>query len=332
MQSEAPTIGVIGLGQIGGSISATLEALNYPVIGHDCEPETCRAAARDGIEVVGTIMEVVERSTLVFIAVSIQSNLQVNEEVIAVCRHMTNPPTITDVASYKKGTTIAPGELPYLIPGHPMAGTQLSGYHARNPRLFENSPWVLVIEPGTDPNHLLRLIRVVNLMGAEVQMTTRDWHDTTMSLVSALPHAMSEVLTRTVRTVENPESKLSLAAGSFRSGTRVMLSDPTFVSELLLLNRETLKPLLDRMEAEFRNFSDMLSSGNPKDLLASITDSNRFLNRNLVETKQHGQRRVPEEEVQAFFESLCNAGNSIVGFEEQVGHIDFSIRYCQPSD
>lgn len=238
-------IGVVGLGQIGGSIARCCLILGHRVVGVDTNQESQSLAEIDGLSPCKDLLDLCKEASVIFLCVSLEKNFEILNKLINICEKLHLAPTITDVASYKSHTFNTDKHPGFLIPGHPMAGTHGFGYASSNPELFNGAQWVLIVSENSDFIKSANLISLINEMGALVQIASSEWHDQSVSLISALPHVMAATLSSVAVESDRDGKKLTLAAGSFRSGTRVMSSNPRFIRELLFLNRDTLLPLLD---------------------------------------------------------------------------------------
>ncbi|MEX3694386.1 prephenate dehydrogenase [Paraburkholderia sp. BR14263] len=305
------TIGVVGLGQIGGSIAQGLLSRGISVIGTDTDRSALELARTSGIGIAADLREVLGVSSIVFVCVSLNANMPVLQQVVEMLDSAGSPPTVTDVASYKNGTFIKPEGCSFLIPGHPMAGTQGYGFASSDPELFMRAQWILIADGPLDVDRIIPLIQVITTLGARVQICGVAWHDEAVSLISALPHALAVSLGKVSVAPNDCESKLTLAAGSFRSATRVLQSDPNFIRDLLLLNRHTLLPLICAVTDALHDIARALRSGDMEMMSELIYDALRSSalteGREVAVTSQ----TIPISKFEFFLKSLTNSGHSI---------------------
>jgi len=106
-----------------------------------------------------------------------------------------------------------------FVGGHPMAGTEFAGFAVSDPDLFDRAAWVLCVEPDTVLSQWLRVARMLTGCGVRVVPATAAEHDDAVARISHLPHLLAAALA-TVAGAGGPLA-LTLAAGSFRDGTRV---------------------------------------------------------------------------------------------------------------
>jgi prephenate dehydrogenase len=115
-----------------------------------------------------------------------------------------------------------------FVGGHPLAGTEESGWGATDPLLFRDAPWTLTIEPDTDLDAWLRVAELVCDLGAKPVPTTAAEQDAAVARVIGLPHVLAEALA--LVGLDGGPLGLSLAAGSYRSGSRVARTRPELVA------------------------------------------------------------------------------------------------------
>jgi len=242
---------IIGLGLIGGSVMRDLAARGHAVYGFT--RHGARAARRDGFDVPDTIEEVLTRAeadqALIVIAVPMHA---VAEVLDAVAEYA--PTTgITDVVSVKKPVydlIVERGMQHRYVGGHPMSGTEFSGWNASQSGLFAGAAWAVTYdfarETGGTPEWAALFEQVCLLAkatGAEAVPVQVARHDEAVARVSHLPHVLAEALA--IVGDRGGTLAQSLSAGSFRSATRVAGTDPILVRNMCETNAGSLVPVLD---------------------------------------------------------------------------------------
>jgi prephenate dehydrogenase len=246
-----PTVAVIGLGQLGGSLAAALTAAGRRVTGWDVDPAAREAAAARGV----TITQ--ELSGIVVLAVPLQA-------MTTALDGLTIDPdaTVTDLGSVKR-SIVASLEAAFggrFVGGHPMCGTERSGHTAVDPGLFTGARWALCLEPGTELPRWLRVAEVALAVGAEVVPVTAAEHDDAVAAISHVPHLLAAALAAAA--ADAGPLALALSAGSFRDGTRVIGSDPAFVTAMVEGNAVPTAEALARVEAQLdRPWPDLVAAG-----------------------------------------------------------------------
>lgn len=217
-------IAVVGLGLIGGSLALRLAEAGHPVSGWDSDPATRSAAGTAGIAVGAGLGDAVATADVVVLAVPLTTLTGAVAEIAGLL-----PPdaVLTDVGSVKGPAYAAArraGLAGRFVGGHPMAGKEFAGFAAAQRTLFDGATWVLGLEPDTVLAHWLKLARLLTGIGARVVPAAAADHDAAVARISHLPHLLAAALAA-VASAGGPLA-LSLAAGSFRDGTRVAGSPP----------------------------------------------------------------------------------------------------------
>ncbi|HET6213825.1 MAG TPA: prephenate dehydrogenase/arogenate dehydrogenase family protein [Micromonosporaceae bacterium] len=265
-------IAVIGLGLIGGSLLRALAAAGHRVLGYDADPatratartEAARSAAGTRWQVTGSVRDAAEASELVVLAVPLPAVGAVFDELAG----MAYTGVVTDVASAKGAVRdlVASrlrgvhGRFAGYVGGHPMAGRETSGFAAGDADLFRGAAWVLCIEPDTSLPDWLELAALVTSLGARVVPATADEHDRAVAAVSHVPHLVASALAATA--YPDPLA-LTLAAGSFRDGTRVAASSPDLVAAMCAGNAAAVRDALDAVLAALGEARDALDAKDP---------------------------------------------------------------------
>ena len=279
----APPVGVVGLGQLGGSLAAALVAAGRPVQGWDVDPAARDAAAARGVEVTRELSGVVVLAVPLPVMTTALDGLTVDPGA-----------TVTDLGSVKRPVleSVGAGVGTRFVGGHPMCGTERSGHPAVDPGLFSGARWALCLEPDTELPRWLRVAEVAMAAGAEVVPTTAAEHDDAVAAISHVPHLLAAALAAAAGRA-GPLA-LALAAGSFRDGTRVIGSDPGLVRAMVEGNPgPTAAALAGVQEQLARPWAELVAEGHA------------------VATRDRGRRsvRVPLE--RAALLSLGRAGGAV---------------------
>jgi prephenate dehydrogenase len=221
-------VAVLGLGLIGGSLLQAIRLTGTEVVGYDVDPNTAAAAGAAGFAVAPTDAEAVHGADLVILAMPLP---RVADAVRSLAPHLGSGAVLTDVGTLKAPVlSIIRAELPKarFVGGHPLAGTEESGWLAADPLLFRDAPWSLTMESDTDIDAWIGLAALVCDLGAKPLPTTAAEQDEAVARVIGLPHVLAEALALTG--LAGGPLGLSLAAGSYRSGSRVARTRPDLVA------------------------------------------------------------------------------------------------------
>ncbi|TFV90449.1 prephenate dehydrogenase/arogenate dehydrogenase family protein [Blastococcus sp. CT_GayMR16] len=247
----APPVAVVGLGQLGGSLAAALAAGGREVSGWDVDPEAREAAAARGVTITRELAGIVVLAVPLSAMNTALEGLTIDPDA-----------TITDLGSVKR-PVVASLEAAFggrFVGGHPMCGTERSGHAATDLTLFAGARWALCLEPGTELPRWLRVAEVALAVGAEVVPVTAAEHDDAVAAISHVPHLLAAALAAAA--ADSGPLALALAAGSFRDGTRVIGSDPVFVTAMVEGNAGPTAEALARVQAELdRPWPELIAVG-----------------------------------------------------------------------
>ncbi len=270
-----PRAGVIGLGLMGGSVALALRRQGFEVVGTDvsrarldeaisrCVLDSAWAGADDSIEfvVVATPVDVVADS--VFVAL--------RDAPRAI---------VTDVGSVKASIAAAVVDARF-VPGHPMAGSELSGLDGAREDLFDDALWVLTPTDHTAASAIAAAHAVVSSLGAEAVVVAPERHDELVALVSHVPHLVAaSLMNMAAASAEDHGLLLRLAAGGFRDMTRVAAGDPQIWPSICLSNDDAITRGLDRLVEMLATVRTAIDTGDRASLhesLAAASSARRAL-------------------------------------------------------
>lgn len=154
-----------------------------------------------------------------------------------------------------------------FVGGHPMAGTQHSGFRYSREDLFDGAPMV-IIPPRFDDIRLLdRVKTLLKPIGfGRISVTTAEEHDRIIAFTSQLAHVVSNAYVKS----PTAESHLGFSAGSYRDLTRVAWLNPDMWTELFLENREALLFEMDTFIRSLTSYRDALQDSNAETLRALL--------------------------------------------------------------
>lgn len=255
-----PSVGIVGLGLIGGSLARALVARGGRVVATTRSAEAQAGARALGVEVVDDPAALAASGVDVLAAATALAHLPTT---VAELGRAAGPdgPTVTDVGSVKAPIAALAGTVPTLVPGHPMAGTESSGWDAGTADLFEGRTWALAVDRPVDLGRWADVARVALAVGATVVPVSADEHDRAVALVSHLPYALAAVAAGLVDDHAAPELARALAAGSFRDLTRVAGGHPTLGPEMASGNADALAPILRDVGRRLVALADALDAG-----------------------------------------------------------------------
>lgn len=267
------TVGICGLGLIGGSMAKAYKEAGHTVLGYDKHEPTLGYAALAGITNGVLNREAIPSCDLILIALYPQKAVDYLEEIAPIVDKHT---VVIDLCGTKKticacGFALAKQYGFTFVGGHPMAGTQYSGIKYAKATLFKNAPMVLVPPVYDDISFLANIQELLAPAGfGKFSVTTAETHDEMIAFTSQLAHVVSNAY------VKSPSAKghRGFSAGSYKDMTRVAWLNEQMWTELFLENQEPLLFELDTIIESLREYRDAIAA-NDADTLRSLLKDGR---------------------------------------------------------
>ncbi len=250
-------VAVLGVGLIGGSIGLASRArAGAHVAGWDSDRTVLdRALALGAIDAAGAdIAEAVRDAEVVFVAAPVGA---LPEVLRAALQHAPAEAIVTDVGSTKCAIADAVTDRRF-VPGHPLAGSEVSGVQHAHADLFEGAVWYLASPAGAPPE----LEDLIRAFAAHPVTIDPALHDRLMATVSHLPHVLANLLVGQATDVfaEDPSSPAGLGP-SFRDATRVAGSNSAIWTDIYMSNREALTVAIDELAGRLADVRASLAAG-----------------------------------------------------------------------
>lgn len=258
---------IIGLGLIGGSVARALSDRGLTdqvwAVGRDLD---ALQQAKDKGVIAGYSTElesICSDADIILIAVPGLSVAPVMQGLVKLVRADC---VITDVLSVKQSTVDAAikefGQLPpNLVPGHPIAGSEKSGFKAANPDLFDRKRVILTPLPETNKAAIELVSSLWRELGAEVIEMTVQQHDAVLAATSHLPHLLAYALVDSLSQQGSSDEIFRYAAGGFRDFTRIAASDSDMWRGIFLSNAEAICSTLKTFESDLAVFKQAIEAG-----------------------------------------------------------------------
>ncbi len=156
--------------------------------------------------------------------------------------------------------------------GHPMAGTQFSGFKYSRANLFRGQPMVLVPHRFDDIDLLDRAKALLAPCGfGSFSVTTAADHDRMIAFTSQMPHILSNAFIKSPTALEHK----GFSAGSYKDLTRVAWLNPQMWAELFLENREYILKELNIYIAALERYRDAVEGTDMDTLIALLDEGKR---------------------------------------------------------
>jgi prephenate dehydrogenase len=270
---EARSVGIIGVGMIGGSIALAALRTGYRVFLYDSQASSSLAGSRFlGATVTSTLAELVAQSRLIIVAVPIRALAEVGA---ALARLVRPGQVISDVASVKQPAVLALADLlrdrSDYVPSHPMAGSEKSGAQAARVDLFEGAVTLISRELARNPVSIELVTDFWAALGTHVVFVSVREHDEMVALMSHLPHLLAAILVRHVSQIKS--AALDLCGSGFRDATRIASGSPALWTDILLSNADAVGEQLQLFRRALEEAEILLAKKDAKNLQALLDDA-----------------------------------------------------------
>jgi len=261
------TLVVVGVGLIGGSVALALKRAGAVarVIGVGRgNANIARARELNVIdEVAADLSAAAEEADMVLIAVPVRQNAHILGQLRdAVQRGV----VVTDAGSTKQDFVAAAREMlgagaSGVVPGHPIAGAELTGVEAASAALFEGRRVVLTPLPESRAAAVDMVESMWRSCGAQVTRMTAERHDAVFSAVSHLPHVLAFTLVEMIASRTDAEELFSFAASGFRDFTRIAGSSAEMWRDICMANADALVADIEAFRKSLAEVTAQLHAG-----------------------------------------------------------------------
>lgn len=259
-------VGVVGLGLIGGSFAKAYAKDGHTVYAYDIDNSILKFSILSGVVTDELTNDKLSQCDLILICTYPQAAIKYLE---SVGKHIGEKPVVIDCCGTKrivveKCMKIAAKHGFTYVGGHPMAGTQFSGYKYSKETLFNRAPMVIVPPRYDDVNLLSRVKELLAPSGfGRISVTTAEIHDEKIAYTSQLAHIVSNAY------IKSPTARghKGVSAGSYKDLTRVAWLNPQMWTELCLENRDYLIDEIDILIENLGQYREALEKNDKESLI-----------------------------------------------------------------
>ncbi len=273
--------GFLGLGLIGGSIAKALKKQipGICIIAYDTNEETLKKAYEE--KTADTVTSSIDSSfsccDYIFLCAPITYNDSNLKEII---KYLPKNCILTDVGSVKTGIhkqIEALGLSDCFVGGHPMAGSERTGYSNSKAILLENAYYILTPTETVAPQKVAAYQELVRRMGAIPLVLSYEQHDYVTAAVSHLPHVIAASLVNLVKDSDSKEGIMKMiAAGGFKDITRISSSSPYMWQQISLSNRGNISELLGNYIDSLQKIKEEIDSKNGEELYKMFDNARTY--------------------------------------------------------
>ena len=260
-------IGFIGLGLIGGSIAKAIRQYypDYEIVAFDKNKESLALATQESmIDVAATTIDNnFQNCNYIFLCAPVAYNTAYLKQLT---EYLNDDCILTDVGSVKTNIHEEVQNLgigKYFIGGHPMAGSEKSGYSNSKAMLIENAYYILTPTPQVAEEKVQTYEKFVESLKALPVILDYQLHDQITGTISHLPHN---------------EMMKNLAAGGFKDITRIASSSPIMWQNICLKNKDNIVDILDKYIDSLEDFKEAIEREDDLDLYNRFESSRNYRN------------------------------------------------------
>ena len=268
-------IAVAGLGLIGGSVAKAFMEAGDEVFGCDRDEVTMARARLENAVTDELTKENIGSCEYIFIALYPEATVEFMKEYSPF---ISKDATVIDCGGTKreickKGFSLAKKYGYRFMGGHPMAGTQFSGFKYSRASMFQNASMILVPDKNETIEILEKTKKLLQKAGFKsVTVSSAEEHDRIIAYTSQLAHVVSNAY------VKSPNSRVhkGFSAGSYKDLTRVAKLNPDMWTELFMENGDNLCFEIDNIIAELQKYSNAIKTGDKTKLHALLEEGTKI--------------------------------------------------------
>lgn len=274
-------VGFIGLGLMGGALAKSIRKydLAQSIVAYDRNIEHLEMALSDGTinKAASAIDGTFSDCNLIFLCCPVKVNRAVMK---ALKPHLSPNCLITDVGSTKTDIHRVMAETAAdqpFIGGHPMTGSEQTGYRHSNPVMFENIVYVLTPSPSASNEDFDKLFRMVKAIDSIPLKMQPDVHDSAAAAISHVPHIIATSLVNAVAVMDEDNGYMStLAAGGFKDLTRIASGSPEMWEAICLANKEAILRALDVTKSSIETIQAAIEEANSQKLYEAFDEGKQY--------------------------------------------------------
>ena len=266
--------GIVGLGLIGGSFAKAYHAAGHTVWAKELDRSTLSFAELSDAVDGELTKDNISDCDIILICVYPQAVIDFLDEMGP---YIGKKPVVIDCCGTKRvpmieGEKIAEKYGFLYVGGHPMAGTQFSGFKYAKETLFKGAPMVIV-PPVYDNIELLEKVKeLLEPAGfRKITVTTAEKHDEMIAFTSQLAHVVSNAYIKSPTALAHK----GFSAGSYRDMTRVAWLNPNMWAELFLDNKDYLVREIDTLIDSLSSYKKAIENDDRETLIKLLDEGKK---------------------------------------------------------
>ena len=269
-------IAIIGLGLMGGSLALSLKKEKYvtKIVGYDHNPKHRKEILELGLVDDLVSFEEIKKCDVIFLAIPVDGVIAMLEDM----KDISKDTTVIDLGSTKaKIVASVPPEIrKNFVAAHPMTGTENFGPTAAVEGLYKDKVVVLcdLEDSGEHQRNVAKMI--FKSLGMKKTFMGANEHDRHAAFISHMPHAVSYSIANAVMKQENKHNILALAAGGYRSMSRLAKSSPNMWEDIFRQNKTNLLEAITAFEEELSHLKKSIEEDDWERVHQEMADGNKL--------------------------------------------------------
>ncbi len=268
------TVGILGLGLIGGSLARAYAKADHIVLAYDADQSILSFAQLAEVVAAPLTPENIPHCDIILLSVYASASADWLERNV---QYISKEALVIDCCGIKEEICRRCFPLAEkfgftFVGGHPMAGSHFSGFKYSRSNLFQGAPMVLVPPRYDDPLLLQRVKDALQPCGFKhFSVTTAAEHDRMIGFTSQMPHIISNAYIKSPTAL----SHNGFSAGSYKDLTRVAWLNPAMWSELFLSNKKNVLNELDILINSLNQYKEAIEDNDSKRLIALLEEGRK---------------------------------------------------------
>ena len=283
------TMAFIGLGLIGGSLAKGIKRArpDIRIMAYMRTRAKLEQAQKDGIVdvILEGIGEELRECDLIFLCTPVEYNAR----YLSASRPFLKPGAlITDVGSTKTDIheEIRRQGLEHcFVGGHPMTGSEKTGYENSTDHLLENAYYIVTPPEGQSgesaqyTENVRRILAVAQAVDAIPLVLDYREHDRVTAAVSHLPHLVASSLVNLVKDNDSAAGTMRrIAAGGFKDITRIASSSPEMWEQICMTNAAPIGDMLEQYIYSLQEILAQIRGHKGRDIYRLFDQSRSYRN------------------------------------------------------
>ena len=266
-KTDFTTFGFIGLGLIGGSIAKALRRAVPEAVIYATDPDEPSIRQALAEKVIDKSFPAPEGEFFDCDVLFLCAPVSENDRLAEALAQKIHPSTIlTDVGSVKHTTFQAIGKTTlaeHFIGGHPMAGSEKTGFANSSASLLENAYYILTPSDSVSALSVAAFEKLIGQIGAIPIVMSPQKHDEVTGGISHLPHVIAAALVNFIRDSDDSQGTMKrIAAGGFKDITRIASSSSVMWQSICMSNTDNIVRLLEGYIRSLNEFKEVIAARN----------------------------------------------------------------------